>query len=552
MLRHLSVKNYALIDSAEISFLPGLTAITGETGSGKSILLGAFALLLGERSDHRSIRDPRQKCIAEAQFEIREDEFGEFFKQHDLDFETLTTIRREIGAGGKNRAFVNDTPVSLTSLKALGEQLVDVHSQHENSILGERNFQFSIIDAFGETASIRKEYAVHFTRYRVVLTELSQARDEEFRAKQNLDFIVFQLNELTHAGLDEINQLQLEQELETLTHSGTIRAELWAAAGILDSEPQGTLTTLNSARQHIQKIAAFHPALTDFADRLESVLIECRELKNEMNDFAENTESDEERIAHIQHILNEVYRLQQKHRLNTVEELRSLRDQLGRKAQEYVGLDHLIKSLEKEVEILRDQLRTLADALHKKRIKGAQKAENLIQKFLNELQLEHAVLHWELTEAADFMAHGCSEIRLLFRANRGGLMQPIRNVASGGEISRVMLALKAAIAHYRRLPVLILDEIDQGVSGEVALRIGSILREMSKDIQLITITHLPQIAGKADHHFKVFKTDDSEHTQTRVIPLNGEQRVEELAEMLGGKKRSQTSVEHARELLIRS
>jgi DNA repair protein RecN (Recombination protein N) len=552
MLRQLTVRNYALIDMVQLHFEPGLTAVTGETGSGKSILLGAFSLLLGDRADYRAIRDESTKCIAEAQFEISRDEFGPFFQAHDLDFEPVTTIRREITAGGKSRSFVNDTPVSLQVLKALGEMLVDLHSQHENSILGDRDFQFSVLDAFADHRELLQTYTTTYREYRGKMQELDALRTQELRLQQNLDYIRFQLGELEQIRLDEISQTDLEQELDTLTHAETIRSALWSASEVIDGDQQGAAVSLQQVRSLLSRISHLNPALAGFLSRMESLLIECRELASEMSDFAGRTESDEARMQAIQEILNELYRLQQKHRVQTAGELVALRDALRSQTLEADGMEDKISHLAEETEALGAQLASMAGELHRGRLTAAEKAEQEVLHFLEELQLGHALLHWELSETEDFTLTGRSDVRLLFRANKGGQLLPVRQVASGGEISRVMLALKAAIARHKRMPVLILDEIDQGVSGEVALRIGAILQAISSDLQVITITHLPQIAGKASHHFKVMKSDDSEITRTDVIPLEGEARVNELAEMLGGKKRSQSSLEHARELLLRN
>jgi DNA repair protein RecN (Recombination protein N) len=552
MLRQLLVQNYALIDHASLSFGNGFTAITGETGSGKSILLGAFALLLGERADHKSMRDADKKCVAEAQFEISREEFSAFFSENDLDFEPLTTIRREISAGGKSRAFINDTPVSLQVLKAIGERLVDIHSQHENSILGSRSFQFAVLDAFAGHEDAVTRYANKFHTYRDYRNALDEALRIREKALQNLDYIRFQLQELDQIGLGQTDQQALEQESETLAHAGEIRSALWTADELLSGENSGAVHALLQVRQIVSKIAPHHADLKSFLDRIESLLIEARELSADISAFAGRTETDDARLDSVQSILNELYRLQQKHRTQTVGELLVLRDKLRSESETADGLDDHIAQLEKKIHVLREELLALAKDIHTGRVKAARRAEKEVSTYLAALQLPHATLQWELITQNELSESGFSDVKLLFGANKGSAVQPIRTVASGGEISRVMLALKAAISRHKNLPVLILDEIDQGVSGEVALRIGDILREMSAGMQLISITHLPQIAGKADHHFKVYKTDEAERTVTHVEPLTEEQRVDELAEMLGGKKLSQTSLEHARELLIRN
>lgn len=551
MLRALHIRNYALIESASLRFQPGLTAITGETGSGKSILLGAFALLLGERADHRAMRDSSSKCIAEAQFEISEAEFADFFQENDLDFEALTTVRREITPGGKSRSFINDTPVSLQVLKSLGERLVDVHSQHENSILSDRGFRFSVLDAYAGHSSLYSEYRHIYAEYRKTSERLEQAREEEARLQQNLDYIRFQLNELDEAGLDGIAQSNLEQELETLSHAGVIQSGLWGATDLLNGD-QGALSQLQLVRQTLNKISAFHPELSEFLRRAESLSIEGKELAADMSHFAASIESNDDRMAAVQDLLNNLYRLQQKHRLQDVAGLISLREELRHQSERAEGAGEHITHLEASLRQQEARLNQTADQLHAQRMSAAKLVTESVSGILSRLQLGSASLEWDLKTSDQFNTFGKSEVELLFRANKGGALLPIRQVASGGEISRVMLALKASIAHRRKLPVLILDEIDQGVSGEVALRIGDILREISSDLQVVTITHLPQIAAKADHHFKVSKHEVSEETRTQVSTLVGDARVNELAEMLGGKKHTQASIDHARELLIKN
>ncbi|MFN9391796.1 MAG: DNA repair protein RecN [Flavobacteriales bacterium] len=552
MLRHLHVQNYALIDQATLDFENGFTAITGETGSGKSILLGAISLLLGERADLRSIRHSGKKCVAEAQVEIQESEFGAFFQEHDLDFEPLTTIRREIAPGGKGRAFINDTPVALQVLKTLGEQLVDVHSQHENSILGDRAFQFSILDAFSGQEERVRSFTLAFREYRTLCDHVEQLRHRQAAALQNQDYLRFQLDELDQAALDSLNQQALEQELTTLEHAGEIRSALWSASEALGTEGQGTIASLQSVRQLLSKVAGHHPDLAAFTHRVESLLIESRELESELAAFAERTDSDEQRTGIVQSLLNEVYRLQQKHRVQSVDELITLRERLRSETDTADGLEDEIQRLEEEKAIRGAALSGEAHTIHAAREQAAERAEHEVHDYLSALQLPGARLRWELRRTDTIGPFGWSDVSLLFGANKGSELMPVRSVASGGEISRVMLALKGSIARHRKLPVLILDEIDQGVSGEVALSIGDILRSISGHLQVIAITHLPQIAGKADHHFKVYKTDEEDRTVTHVTALRGDERIGELAEMLGGKKRPQSSIEHARELLIRN
>lgn len=549
MLRQLNISNYALIDSVELTFEKGMTAITGETGSGKSILLGAFGLLLGERADTKAIKDESLKCIVEATFNLKGYGLKNFFADNDLDYEVQTTIRREISPGGKNRAFVNDTPVQLTVLRALGSVLVDIHSQHENSLLGQRSFQFDTVDAFAGNGDAMRDYEQSFAHFRTLRKELEDLQTNEARIRQELDYTRFQWNELDKAALESLNQTMMEQELETLTHAEQIKSALVTIASFIEAENTGVIAQLNATKSSLQKIAPFNIQLQEFSQRTDSCLIELRELMREMEGFESNVQLDEKKTEVLNEKLSGLYHLQQKHRLQTTEDLIALRDELEKKCGGYENIDEHIAQLQLQIEQSRNRLIELSGQLSASRKKAASKAETEVKKYFEALSLEHAELKIELTEAADFNEYGKDEIQFLFRANKGGQLLPVKQVASGGEISRVMLALKASISQHKQLPVLILDEIDQGVSGEVGKKIGSVLKAMSTKMQLLTITHLPQIAGKAEHHMKVYKKTAANSTTTYVETLNEEDRINELAEMLSGKSYSKAAIENAKELM---
>jgi DNA repair protein RecN (Recombination protein N) len=549
MLQSLSIQNYALIDSVSLPLNKGMTAITGETGSGKSILLGAFGLLLGERADAKSIRDEKSKCIVEAVFSLKGYGLKSFFLENDLDYEEQTTIRREIAPGGKSRAFINDTPVQLATLKLLGAALVDIHSQHENSLLADRSFQFSVVDAFAGNDNLVSSYADVFRKYRLIQSELDEAMRNEAQMRQEIDFINFQLAELEKAGLNELDQSSLEQELDTLNNAEHIRSVLHQLNQILEGESQGVLQGLHTAKSLIGKISSWNKTLSEFAGRIDSCQIELRELTREMDSFAGGISTDDERTKLVSDKLSALYQLQKKHRLNTVEELIALQDELSQKASGFANFDEKISALTAQLTALKEELTALAGEISISRTKAAREAEKEVKRYFSELSLDHAELNIAVTDIADFNAHGKNDISFLFKANKGGQLQPVHKVASGGEISRVMLAVKASISKHKKLPVLVLDEIDQGVSGEVGKKIGSILKSMSTDIQLLVITHLPQIAGKAEHHLKVFKTTKGESTSTYVQQIEGDERINELAEMLSGKALTKAAIENARELM---
>ncbi len=549
MLCQLEVVNYGLIDKVDLSFDKGLTAITGETGSGKSILLGAFGLLTGERADSKSIKFANQKCIVEAQFSIKGYGLENFFKENDLDFEEITVIRREIAPGGKSRAFVNDTPVNVSLLKALGERLVDVHSQHQNSILSERGFQFSVVDAFGNLENALNAYQTEYVQWKESTKKLNELKELEARYKQELDYFLFQLQELQQAQLEDIDKEALESEQDTLANAEQITQSLIICVRSIEEE-NGLSSGITQVKNILQKISNFNPELFALAQRVDSISIELREIAREMEQFSDRVSLDPARLQEVEDKLATLFHLLQKHRLSDVSELISLRNQIEEKVQFTSNLDQEILSLEKQCTTLQESLEKKADSLTQQRQKAAKQATADVAAFFKKLSLAHAELEFEVSQAKELNSFGKNEIRILFKANAGGTFQPIQNVASGGEISRVMLALKAAITKYKKLPVLILDEIDQGVSGEVGKQIGAVLKEISHQLQLITITHLPQIAGQASHHFKVFKTSDGQTTSTQVLSLNPDQRVQEIAEMLSGKEITEAAMTNARELML--
>ncbi|MFM1999238.1 MAG: hypothetical protein RL204_1185 [Bacteroidota bacterium] len=549
MIRHLLITNYGLIEKIELDLDKGLTAITGETGSGKSILLGAFSMLLGERADSKAIKNPELKCVVEGTFNLKGYALKSFFQKEDLDYDDNTTIRREIAPGGKSRSFINDTPVSLSTLKSIGEKLVDIHSQHENSILGARDFQFNIVDAFAQNESHLATYAEKFSFYKKKKNLLEELKLNEVKMKQDLDYFQFQLEELSKASLEEINQENLEQELETLTHAETIKTALNQIIDLLQNDDSNAINVLSTAKNSLSKLGSYNKQLEEFAQRLETSIIELKELNREIESFEEDVSLDPGRVEIVQEKLNQLYHLQQKHRITDVLSLIDLREEIALKVSNYSSIDEQIISLENEITFLKSELNALCEELSTSRQLASKKVAEEVKSYFRDLSLDHAELHVEITPSEDFNAFGKNDIQFLFQANKGGQLLPIQKVASGGEISRVMLAIKASLSRHQKLPILILDEIDQGVSGEVGKKIGLILKQMSKEMQLITITHLPQIAGFASQHLKVSKTTLEHTTTTMVTSLNQEQRLAEIAEMLSGKDITKAALANARELL---
>jgi len=549
MIRHLLITNYGLIEKIELQLEKGLTAITGETGSGKSILLGAFSMLLGERADSKAIKNPELKCVVEGTFNLKGYNLKAFFQKEDLDYDDNTTIRREIAPGGKSRSFINDTPVSLNTLKALGEKLVDIHSQHENSILSSRDFQFNIVDAFAENETKLISYSEKFSIYKKKKIQLEELKSNEVKMKQDLDYFQFQLEELSKASLEEINQEQLEQELETLTHAETIKAALNQIIDLLQNSDSNAINILSSAKNALSKLASYNKQIEDFASRLDTSLIELKELNREIESFEEEVSLDPSRVEVVQEKLNQLYHLQQKHRIDDVNSLIELREEIALKVSKYSSIDDQIIELENEIVFLKSELNNLCDELSKTRSSASIRVAEEVKAYFRDLSLDHAELVVEITSSEDYNSFGKNDIQFLFQANKGGQLLPIQKVASGGEISRVMLAIKASLSRHQKLPILILDEIDQGVSGEVGKKIGIILKQMSKEMQLLTITHLPQIAGYASQHLKVSKTTLEHTTTTMVSALNQEERLSEIAEMLSGKDITKAALANARELL---
>jgi DNA repair protein RecN (Recombination protein N) len=549
MLTSLFIQNYALIDELSVPVSNGFTAITGETGSGKSILLGAFGLLLGERAEAKSIRKSDSKCVVEATFHLAGCNLDSFFEEHDLDYEENTVVRREIASGGKSRAFINDTPVQLNVLKILGSRLVDIHSQHENSLLGERVFQFEVLDAFSGTEITLKKYRSVFAEWNELRNEREQLQSQLIAWQQEQDYIQYQVQELEKAQLDQLNQEDLESELNTLHHADHIKQALNSTTELLDGIEHSVLTGLTAARTMLSRVSAHATTVSEFQQRLDSSIIELKELTRDLETFASGVHGDERRAEQIGEQLSLLYQLQKKHRTQTVEELRELLTQMQMRVSSSGELEQRIEQCDERIAVCEETMMELSMELDKARQKGAKLAEKEMRNYFTQLSMEHAEVNLQPERKSEFDFWGRNQVSFLFKANKGGQFLPVHKVASGGEIARLMLAIKASISTRKKLPVLILDEIDQGVSGEVGLKIGAILKEMSASMQLLVITHLPQIAGKADYHWKVSKEVRGNDTFTSLADIQGEKRVNELAEMLSGKKLTAAALANAKELL---
>lgn len=549
MLRHLTISNYALIDTLSIDISEGLSIITGETGAGKSILLGALGLLLGQRADTQALQEKTKKCVVEGEFDIRGYKLKNFFKTNDLDYSDTTTIRREINPEGKSRAFINDTPVTLAVLKELGVRLVDVHSQHETLTLNDSAFQLEVIDAYAGNATLLQQYENEFSDFRKLQALLDELVAQETQAKKDLDYFQFQFDELEQAGLKAGEQAGMESELETLENAETIKSGLSKSAYALDGGEQNLLTSLNEIKSTLNGLSRFNTNIAQLSERVNASYIELKDISRELEALDDTITHDPARIEWLQEKLDAIYRLQQKHGVKTVEELIEIHASLSEKINAVGSLEEQIRKTESELKAAEKKIHTTGAALSEKRKAAAPKIEKAIRETLAQLGMSAAVLYVELTPAAKPRETGLDNILFRFSANKGSEPKPLDKVASGGELSRLMLSLKALITKLTALPTILFDEIDTGISGDIAAKAGDIMAGMAKHMQVIVITHLPQVASKGSAHLFVYKQEEGKRTVTRIKALNKEERIQEIAKMLSAGKVSAAAVENARELL---
>lgn len=549
MITFLTIKNYALIEDLRVEFNTGLTVITGETGAGKSIILGALALLLGKRADLGSVKNPTKKCVVEACFSIKNYGLVSVFEDNELDYEDQTIIRREILPSGKSRAFVNDTPVSLSQLQAVAPLLVDVHSQHETLDIASENFQLQVIDSLAGNSAVLKTYQNQFADFQKNKEALEFLISQKESAAKELEYNTFLYNELKQADLQEMDQEGLEADYETLNNAEEIQSVFSQVDQFLNGEQIGTVETAKEARIALGRIKEYSKNYEEYWQRLNSAIIELEDLSEEMRHTAENVASDPQKLSEVDVKLQQLYRLQHKHGLATVGELLELQNSLEEKRNKTLGLDEEIKSLEKQGDKLLDAIRSSTAIINKKRIKAIPELKKQLENILVLLGLPNAQFQFNLNPSREFRINGADNLELLFTANKGMALGTLKKVASGGEMSRIMLAIKSVMANYKELPTLILDEIDSGVSGEIANKMASIMLDMGENMQVLTITHLPQVAARGNSHFKVYKEDINQITTTHLKKLEGEERVKEIAQMLGGKKISEAALANAKELL---
>ena len=552
MLKQLSIKNYALIEGSTIHFPEGYIVITGETGAGKSILLGALGLVLGNRADSDALFDKTKKCVVEAVFDICNLQLEDFFTTHDIDFENETFIRREINADGKSRAFVNDTPVTLNVLKALSERLIDVHSQHQTLMLNQHAFQFKLIDSFAQLKQQLIIYAEDFSNYQSIKKQLNELKAKEAQLKKEQDFLQFQLDELEQFSPKEDELEGLEKESEVLENAESIKQQLTTISEIINGDHDNIISKLNLLKPVLNQLSRYGENYKELNKRFSGVYIELKDIANESSSFCDDITADPERLQIVNERLDSYNRLLKKHSLSNEKELIALWREMSDKISIIQSFDDDVERLEKESNALHKKLLTQAKTLSVQRKKIIPEIEQNVSSMLEQLSMPNAKFKIDLREKTDLGILGKDEINFLFSANKGSEFKDIEKVASGGELSRLMLCIKSLAAQKTALPVIIFDEIDTGVSGDVADKIGSILQSMGKNRQVISITHLPQIASKGIHHLFVYKEDLSTKTISKIKQLQNEERILEIAKMLSSGNPGEAAINNAKELLKES
>ncbi len=549
MLSSLSIKNYTLIENLNIDFSGGFSVITGETGAGKSMLLGALGLVLGKRADLSSLKNEEEKCVIEAVFSVEKYGLKAFFEENDLDFEKETIIRREILPSGKSRAFVNDSPVNLQQLEELGSVLMDIHSQHQTRELSEEKYQFEVLDILAENEDLLLSYSQKLSEYKKNRKTLEQAQTKLSESLKEQEYNLFVFNELNDAKLKENQQQELEIEYGKLNNTEAIKEVLSKTINLSDNEIGGVLQNLNEIKSSFSKIADFSESYKEISERINSVQIEFSDILQEVNNLSESVFDNPEQAQQIGERLQLLYGLQKKHKVNSVKELIEIKDNLEEKV---VSVDELTSVIEKTQKLIaqnQTELDKIALTLHQNRKKAIEIFDGKITVLLSELGMSNARFDIKLIATEDYFSNGKDKIEFLFSANKGGNFGLLKKTASGGELSRIMLATKAILAEYKAMPTIIFDEIDTGVSGEIALKMAQIMQQMSKNRQVISITHLPQIASKGNNHYKVYKSVTEIDTVSDLKLLSNQERIEEIAEMLSGKDFSESALSHAKTLL---
>ncbi len=549
MLKQLSIKNYALIKESTIAFPKGFTVITGETGAGKSILLGALGLVLGNRAETDALYDKTKKCIVEGVFDISEYQLNAFFAENDIDFEKETSIRREISSEGKSRAFINDTPVNLSVLKSLSEKLIDVHSQHETLLINQSSFQFKIVDSFANTKTELVQFHEAFVEYAKNKKQLNELKERETQLKKELDYIQFQFKELDELSPVDEELAQLETDSETLENAESIKANLHVIFEALNGDNESAVTKINSLKSIASQLTKYGDKYEELNKRINAAIAELKDIAEESADLNDKVIFDPEKLGIVNDRIDAYNKQLKKHGANSEAELLKLKEEFEEKINTIENFDEEVARLEKQLNTSLKKTTDLAKAISKKRNEALPNIEKGIKEMLEQLSMPNAIFKIELNEKSELDTNGLNTLKFLFSANKGNDFKELHKVASGGELSRLMLCIKAMVAKLTSLPAIIFDEIDTGVSGDVADKIGIILKAMGTDMQVISITHLPQIASKGDNHLFVYKDDSSDKTISKIKTISAEERVNEIAKMLSSGKPGEAALNNARELL---
>jgi len=550
MLKHLIISNYALIDSLSIDFENGFSAITGETGAGKSILLGALGFVLGERSDSNVMLDETKKCVVEATFLFDNERLKPFFEENDLDFDKECVLRRELSTSKKSRAFINDTPVSLQQIKELGNQLVDIHSQHDSLLLTNADFQLNLLDDAADNLSLLVEYQKVYHSYTSCLNELSRLREMSQKNLAENDFLSFQLDELLKANLQDGEYEDVTQRLELLENAEEVKTLLAQSTNLLQESEISILDQLSELKSNVEHLKKFIPQAESYVERIESTRIELKDIAQDIDSLQDTTQFDPDSLETLQERFDLIQRLMMKHHANDYASLLEIREELSEKVGAFANIDGQISAKEIELKKIKEELSKLAKSLSDRRLNAKKSFEKAVTEIIRQLAMPHGVFEIECAKLKDFSNTGLDKVRFLFSANKGIAPDDMTRVASGGELSRLMLAIKAVAAENNYIPTLIFDEIDTGVSGEVASKLGDIMKKMGERLQLVSITHLPQIASKAKHHFFVYKDNSGDKTRSNIRQLAQNERVVEIAKMLSNDKITPEALKAAEVLLL--
>ena len=549
MLKTLSIKNYALIDGLSVSFNNGLSIITGETGAGKSILVGGLSLILGKRADISVVKDVSKKCIIEGVFDVGNYNLKSIFKENQIDYETETIIRREILTSGKSRAFINDSPVNLNQLSTISSFIIDIHSQHQTLELTQNNFQFEVIDSISNNLSIIEEYKSTLDLYNTKLKELEELTQNKDQLIKTLDYNLFLANEIESSSILNESLEKLEEEQRNLANFNFIKEELVQSNQLILDEKYGLIATMNNLKNSLKRLSESSDSFSNIYERFSSVFIELDDIAGEIENSSDSLEENPVKLEEINGKLSSIYNLFRKHSVSTIAELEEIYKKLSDSISISENIDQKIEQTSSECEQLRSQLDDKANLIHKNRKASIPNFISKIEEIIHDLGMKNAKFKIDINKQNTFYLNGKDDIAFLFTANKGSDFKLLKKSASGGELSRIMLAIKSILANYRQLPTLMFDEIDTGVSGEISQKIGDIMKQMSRKMQIFTITHLPQIAAKGESHYKVLKTQENQKTITNMVKLTSEERIVEIATMLEGDKISASAVAHAKQLL---